>query len=139
VQQNFIFKKKALFTIGFLFIFFKGIYSQQSTHVDSLTSIYTSGRYNKPDKLKILREIIEGYTDPDKKLAFSEELIQAARAADSTGELCVGYALKGNALKQKGDLSSALENYFKAAKIARKGEQSGEIYILRYLFHHRRS
>jgi adenylate cyclase len=124
-----IFKKKAFVTIGFLFIFSILAYSQQPTHTDSLVAKYKLGKYNKADKLLLLQEIIEGYTDPEKLLEFSEILIQAAQAADSTGFLCVGYAQNGNALRLKGDLTKALENYFKAAKIARKGRQAGEIYI----------
>lgn len=124
-----IIKRKVFFTIGFSFLFIIGAYCQQPTHIDSLVIKYRSGKYNKQDKLKILKEIIIGETDPDKRMAFSDELIQAAQASDSIGSLCVGYAEKGNAYMFKGDLARALEYNFKAAQIARKGKQSGDLYI----------
>ncbi|HEY5405870.1 MAG TPA: adenylate/guanylate cyclase domain-containing protein [Ginsengibacter sp.] len=127
--QPTILKKKAFFTVGFFFIYFFSVYGQTQIHLDSLATKYNAGNYKKEDKLKILRELAEDYLDPDKKLAFSEALIQAAQSADSTGFLCVGFFHKGTALRLKGDLSKALENYFKAAKIARKDKQSGEVYI----------
>ena len=125
----FLHKKKVFVTIAFLIAFSAFVYSQQKTHVDSLVSEYRSGKYAKQDKLSLLKQIIEGYTDPEKRFEYSDLLIEAAKAVDSTGYLCDGYAQKGNALRLKGDLSKALENYFLAAKIARKGQQTGEIYI----------
>ena len=124
-----LFNQKALFVMGFFFIFSIQLYSQQLTHVDSLASEYNSKSYKKNEQLSLLKQIIENYKDPDKKLQYSEELIRQARAADSTGYLFIGYQNKGNAFRLKGDLSTALDNYIKAAEIARPGGQTGTIYI----------
>ncbi len=119
---HFIHKKKVFVTIGFLFVFSSFVYSQQTTHIDSLVSEYRSGKTNKQGKLLLLKDIIDSYTDPDSLLKYSELLIREAKAADSIGFLCVGYTQKGNALRLKGDLSKALESYFMAAKIARTNQ-----------------
>lgn len=123
-----MFTKKALWKIGFFFIFCNAVYSQQQTHLDSLAATYASGKYNQQEELLILKELAEFSPDPDKKLAFCEKLVQASKAADSTGFLCAAYLQKGNALRLKSDLSKALENYILAAEIARQ-EQVGGIYI----------
>ena len=115
--------------MGFFLIFCSGIYCQQQTGLDSLVSVYESGNYKKEDKLLILEKITWGYHDPEKILFFSDLLIQAAQAADSTDFLCEGYTQKGNALRLKSDFSKALENYFKGAEIARKEKQKGALYI----------
>ena len=122
-------RKKACLTIGFFLICCPDIFCQQQTRLDSLVSIYESGNYKKQDKLSILKKITEGYNDPEKILFFSNLLIHAARGEDSTGFIFVGLFHKGNALKIKSDLSKALESYLEAAKIARKGQQTGAIYI----------
>lgn len=70
--------------MGFFLIFCSGIYCQQQTGLDSLVSVYESGNYKKEDKLLILEKITWGYHDPEKILFFSDLLIQAAQAADST-------------------------------------------------------
>jgi signal transduction histidine kinase len=129
LQHYNILLKKASLIVGFFFIFCKDTFSQKQAHLDSLVSIYESGNYKKHDKLKILKEIVKSYTDPEKKLAFSDELIKAAKEVDSTSTLCVGYIQKGNALKLKGDNSKALENYFEGARIAKKEKQKGALYI----------
>ena len=120
---------KACFIIGFYFILCPCVYSQQQTLLDSLVSVYQSGSYKKQDKLSLLKEIVDGYNDPEKILFFSDLLIHAAQAEDSAVYICIGYSQKGNAHKLKGDNSKALENYFEGAKIAREGHQKGALYI----------
>ncbi len=127
--QQITYRKKACLTIGFFLIFCSGIYCQQQNRLDSLVSAYESGNYKKQDKLSILEEITNSYNDPDKILFFSNLLIDAAQAADSTGYIYVGLLQRGNALQRKSDLSKALESYLDAAKIANKGKQTGAIYI----------
>ncbi len=104
--------------MGFFFIGWFSVYSQNKTRSDSLESIYTSGRYAPQDKLKILKEIAINHPDTERKLFFSEELIRIARALDSTDYLIQGFQEKGNALRLKSDLTHALESYFQGAKLA---------------------
>ncbi len=115
--------------MGFYFIFCPVIYCQQQTILDSLLSVYESGRFKKKDKLLLQQKIIEYSKDPEVILTLSEKLIKAAQEEGSSNFLCVGYSQKGNAFKLKGDNSKALENYFEASKIARGGHQQGALYI----------
>ncbi len=121
--------KKAGFLLSFLSITWSFLYCQQQVNLDSLELVYIKGNLKLADKQKVLQELAQNSTNPDKILAFSEALIQAAQVTDSLGYLYVGYYEKGTALKYKSDLSNALQNYFLAAKIARNPKQSGEVYI----------
>ncbi len=99
---------------------------------DSLESVYVSGNYNPRDKLEILNGLAINHPDPERKLLYSEELIQTAQALDSVDYLVQGYHEKGNALRLKSDLTHALESYFQSAKIL--GEEKatrhlGTLYI----------
>ena len=129
LHQINIHRKKICLTIGFFLSFCTGIYCQQQTRLDSLVSVYESGNYKKQDKLKLLKEITESYNDPEKILFYSEALINEAQKQYSTAYVFVGLTQKGNALQLKSDLSKALEIYFEAAKIAKKGRQTGALYI----------
>ncbi len=125
-------KRKAWVTLGFFFMVCLGAYSQHKTRVDSLDAVYSSGRYPKQDQLKILKELAINHPDTERKLFFSEALIRAAQALDSTDYLVQGYQEKGNALRLKSDLSNALESYFQGAKLVGESTQSsrlGSLYI----------
>ena len=125
-------KRKAWLTWGFFFIFCPGAYSQKRTHLDSLESVYIQGLYEDHDKLKILKELAVNHTDTEKKLLFSEELIKAAEALDSTDYLFQGFLEKGNAYRLRSDLSDALESYFQGATIVGQEKHSsrlGTVYI----------
>lgn len=104
--------------MGFFFIFWFSGYSQNKNHIDSLESIYRSGRYDQRDKLKVIKELAINHRDPERKLYYSEELIQIALTLDSMDYLLQGYQEKGNALRLKSDLTHALESYFQGAKLA---------------------
>ncbi len=119
--------KKVCFLIGFFyFIFFAG-YSQNQAVADSLEAIYLSGDYKNEDKLKILNKITKNQADAEKKLTYSLELIDAARASDSVKYIITGFAEKGNALRLKGDLSQALKSYFETANIATREEAKSDL------------
>ena len=104
--------------LGFFFVFNSILLSQEVSSIDSLETAYITRKYIKSDQLSILKELSYNHPDPDKALKYSEELIQSSMAIDSIDYLLNGYLNKGNALKLKGDLSTALESYFKGAKIA---------------------
>jgi adenylate cyclase len=132
VPINYFLKKKACVTLGFFLIYCMPLFSQNQQAIDSLEQIYNTGQYNVQDKLTLLKQLAFSHTDLDKALRFSEELILNAQQANSTIRLYNGYFYKGNALTRKGNLSEALENYFKGAEIAAELNENyymGEIYI----------
>ena len=111
-------KEKAYFILYFFLISHAAIYSQDQNHIDSLELNYTSDNFKERDQLKILEELGSDHFDPEKRIAFSEELIQTARALDSLDYVFSGYLQKGNAYRDLGDYKKALVDYFNAAKIA---------------------
>ena len=110
--------------MGFFFLFISGVYGQNPKLADSLELEYLKGNFEEKDRLKILKELAVNHLDSEKKLHFSEALIQLALALDSTGYLYSGYLQKGNALSNKGEPSDALNIYFKAAEIANEENSS---------------
>ena len=91
---------------------------QNQTVADSLELVYLSGEYQDKDKLSILKQLAQNLFDNNKKLSYSEELIETALRQDSVHYVLSGYFQKGNAYRLKGDLSEALESFFKSAEIA---------------------
>jgi class 3 adenylate cyclase len=67
------------------------------------------------------------HPDPDKALRFSEELLKQAVESESIEYIINGYLQKGNALRLKGDVSKALETYFKGVQLAMNEEQAREL------------
>lgn len=126
------YKKKAWLTLGFFFIIFISSYGQTKVVGDSLELLFTQGAYQEQDKLKILKELAVTHSDVDKRLLYSELLIQAATELDSSIYLFQGYLEKGTSLRVKGDLANSLESYFEGARIAEKEENNnllGKVYI----------
>ncbi len=124
---NYYTKGKAYLAMGFFFIFCVAGYSQNKTQGDSLESVYSSGTYPKEDQLKILKSLAGGHTDVEKRLTYSELLINTARELDSTDYVFQGYLEKGNALRLKSDLSHALESYFEGARIAEEAVNNNQL------------
>ena len=118
--------KRAWFALGFFFIFFSVVFSQNKQLVDSLESVYLLGAYKEQDKLVILEALSLNHSDPDKKLIFSEEFLETAQAVDSINYLFIGFLNKGYALTDKGDYSEALETFFQAAEIAANEKTGGD-------------
>ena len=115
-----ILEKKAFITMGFFLIFCTQLFCQGQQAIDSLEQVYLAGTYKEQEKLKILQELAFSHNDPEKALHYSEESILNAKRLDSTLRLYHAYFNKGNALTRKGNLSEALESYFKGAEIAGK-------------------
>jgi adenylate cyclase len=114
-------KGRLYLTLGFLLLFLGNVYNQNQALADSLESILLNKNYQEEDYLRLLRDLATDQPDPEKKLINSRELIDAARQLDSTEYLLSGFTQRGNAYRLKGDLQSALESYFEAAKIASEG------------------
>jgi signal transduction histidine kinase len=129
VQCYNLYIRKACFTIGFSFLLFSSVCCQSQASLDSLELIYSKGGLNTQDKLKILKQIAENTNNPDKLLAYSDVLIQTAKAVDSVRYIFVGYLQRGHALRYKSDLDNALKAYFIAAKITTKKVAIGVTYI----------
>ena len=126
------FKKKAILLLGFLFIFYINSYGQNQKEADSLELIYSAGNHTKQKRLLLLEGLASNHMNPEKKLAYSEELIGLAQELDSTYYLWRGFMLKGNALRNKGDHIKALESHFDAERIAREEKSDlklGQSYI----------
>ncbi len=118
--------RKAWLTLGFFFIY-SWVPAQSKTYLDSIESVYLAGTYTESDKLKLLRELAIKHSDTERKLFFSEELIQSARSLDSLDYLIQGLQEKGNALSLKSNLTNALESYFEAAKLVGEEGQSAKL------------
>ena len=112
--------KKTYLSIGFFCVFTALSFSQNQQKSDSLEIVYRKNNFNPQEKLNILRSLAETATDIEKKLKYSLELIDFAIKKDTANYIFSGYLQKGNALRLKGDLTKAVESYFKAAKIADK-------------------
>ncbi|MDH3323910.1 MAG: tetratricopeptide repeat protein, partial [Flavobacteriaceae bacterium] len=125
-------KNKAWILLGFLCLFSAEVYGQIQAIADSLDLVYVTGNFEEKDQLKILKGLAENHVDPEKRLVYSEKLIQTAQELDSTEYVYSGLLQKGNALKAKGDLSEALRIYIEAVEQAideKSYENEGAAYI----------
>lgn len=115
----FVFKKvEACLLMGFFLIYSQVTYSQDQKLSDSLKIVLKNNTYVRTQKLDLLTKIADSDTDPNEIIIYSKELIESAKELDSTLYIYNGYLQTGNAYRLKSDLTRALDNYFKAAKIA---------------------
>jgi len=119
-----LFRPKAFFLLGIFLLFSLEVFAQDQKEINNLEQIYLNGDYEPKDQLKILNQLADQLVNLEKAIIFSDELIAKAQELDSVNQLYYGYFAKGNALVRKGDLSDALNSYFKAAKIATDSENS---------------
>ena len=110
--------KTGLLTWGLFLFGLSLLYGQHQTPIDSLEAVLQSGNIEETERLNVLRTLSQDHQDPQKKLTYSMELIDAAEALDSTVALFDGFLQKGSALRLKSDLTQALESYFQAKSIA---------------------
>jgi len=118
-----VFIKKAYIILGFFFVLCTHVSGQNQAVADSLELIYNSGEFEEKDRLKLLNDLASSHPNPDRSLQFANELLERAKAADSTKRISNAYMQIGNALNLKGDLSQALESLFKGIKMV---EESGD-------------
>lgn len=114
---------KLLFCQGaYLFLgFFCFFYSQSQElkqRTDSIENVYLNKSFLQSSELELLRMLSRDIQDPQKKLAYSNELITKAKEQDSLNYLFDAFLQLGNAYRLKSDLSLALETFLKAEKIA---------------------
>lgn len=112
------FGKKACAITSFFLLVSAAALCQDKALGDSLERVFTNGEYPREARLVLLKELAVNHPDVQKKLLFSELLIEAASAVDSADYRLQGYLEKGNALRLKGNLNTAIESYFQAAAIA---------------------
>lgn len=110
---------KAYFTIGFFSLVVNCGIAQNQKLADSLIHAYNTGSYDG-NEFVILKNIASNETNPERKLEFSELLIEKGSADSLFNFLHVGYLQKGNALRIKGDLAEALKSYFKSIQYANR-------------------
>ena len=125
-----LFKKKAYLALCFLNIFYVTVYGQNRVVADSLESVYHSGQFFENDRLQLLFDLARNHPDPEKVLKFSNELLRRAKASNSIEYIIGAYIQKGNALRLKGDLNLALQNFLEGFKIANEEERKRELGIL---------
>jgi class 3 adenylate cyclase len=109
---------KAMIFLCLFLLLFQKTFSQDKIIADSLILIFEAGDYDPEDRMRILRDICDLHPDPEKKLYYSQELLEAAESLGDIDDRFKGYLELGNALKLQGNLPEALESYFKAAEIA---------------------
>ena len=115
-----IFKRKSfVLTIGLCWLISSGISAQDQKLTDSLVNLYESESY-EGDKLALLKEIAEEESNPDKKHAYAELLIELAAVDSLFVYLHSGHLQKGNALHHKGDYDLALASYFISIQYAKR-------------------
>ncbi len=122
---------KAIYLFSFMALASSPCFGQNRNVSDSLIKIYESGNYDSEERLDLLDKIAQNTPDPDESLKYSDQLLTEAIAVDSSRYVYRGYRHRGNALEAKGDLSMALENYFKALDISnerRDKKETGQLY-----------
>ena len=105
-------------------------FGQNEALADSLIQVYESGNYDPALKLKILSRITVYLPDPDRILAYSDSLMTEAIRQDSTKYIFNSHLQTGNALQQKGNLSGALDSYFKALEITDRNTEKKQVAIM---------
>jgi tetratricopeptide (TPR) repeat protein len=92
-------------------------FAQNQKKTDSLLAIYESGDYTPDQMIGLLGDIAGHSPDPDLSLKYAEKMLAKAVEFDSTKAIYRAYLQQGNAYEAKGDLSTALESYFKAVDV----------------------
>lgn len=109
---------KAYIILGFFLLFSFVNFSQNQKVSDSLKNILKNEGFDGSNRLKILGDIAANETNTDEIIIYSKQLIEFAEEMDSIQYVFDGYLQLGNANRLKSDLTTALENYFDALKIA---------------------
>ncbi len=81
--------------------------------VDELKTQYNTGFSSGESKIILLIKIAQNETNPDEKLYYSNQLIEAVGEDENLSHYAaVGYLQKGNALQLLGEFHEAIEAYF---------------------------
>ncbi len=105
--------------IGFFFGNIHITSSQDQKLVDSLTIIYQQGKLESTEKLELLRNLsFHSANDLELSLSYADELISLSDQENNFLYLYRGYSQKGQTYRLAGDLTLALDAFFKSAKAA---------------------
>jgi len=118
---------KGICSLIFLVLAISPCFGQNPEVSDSLIKIYESGNYDSAQRLYLLDRIARNNPNLDESLKYSDQLLIEAIAVDSSRYVYRGYLNRGQALEQKGDLSEALESYFKAVDISNERGEEREL------------
>lgn len=110
--------KLSFYYLIFFALFYSSFYAQDKGKIDSLESVFVKKTFSNTEELAILNTLAIHHFDTEKKLKYSTLLIQKASAQKALTYQLQGYIEKGNAYRLKSDFSEALNQYFKAVKIA---------------------
>lgn len=113
--------KKVCRLTGFFVVLYLQSNAQDQRIADSLTIIYNEGSLADTAKLKVLASLaFHEARNLDLALNYAEELIFLASELKEYNYLHRGYFQKGNKKRLKGDLTQAVEAYFKSIEAAQK-------------------
>lgn len=123
-------RKKIALLLNVFLISIASIFSQNQPLADSLELLYNNNLNKEEAQLDLLLQLASHQTLVEKKLKFSQLLIDAATTPATVSYLIKGHLEKGNAYRLKSDFSKALDSYFIGAKIGEANNQiTGGIYI----------
>nr|WP_298988940.1 adenylate/guanylate cyclase domain-containing protein [uncultured Polaribacter sp.] len=129
ITNIFISKAQAI-CVGFFFISLTIFAQQLPSSIDKLEILYESKKFIDTNELIILNTLSRDSNDPQKKLKYSQLLIELATQKDSTHYLFDAFMQKGNAHRLKSDLSLALKSFLKASELAKGNSESEEMLAL---------
>ncbi|MFC4267414.1 adenylate/guanylate cyclase domain-containing protein [Polaribacter marinivivus] len=129
ITNIFISKAQAI-CVGFFFISLTIFAQQLPSSIDKLEILYESKKFIDTNELIILNSLSRDSNDPQKKLKYSQLLIELATQKDSTHYLFDAFMQKGNAHRLKSDLSLALKSFLKASELAKGNSESEEMLAL---------
>lgn len=127
MKNSISYPSKALFLLLGFFLFHFQNYGQKKSDIEIIKNKYLNGIYKKNEELSILKKIASDINDPQEKLKYSNLLFTIAKEKDSSQYFFDAYMQIGNALRLKGDLTEALENFYKAAETAKGDEKELEL------------
>ena len=128
VKKINVFVIRGIYLLGILLLSLTTCFGQNREVIsDSLVKLYESGNYDPSQRLELLSLIATEHPDSDESLKYSDLLLNEAIRMDSSRYIYSGYLKRGNALENKGDLSSALESYFKAVDISNERGEKKEL------------
>ncbi|MGM0582521.1 MAG: tetratricopeptide repeat-containing sensor histidine kinase [Bacteroidota bacterium] len=111
---------KPALLLGLIFTFFISAFGQNKNIADSLKLVLKQHKENDTIKLELLRKIAKNERDLNLAIEYADNLIELSKSFQNSIYLYRGHLQKGQILREKGDLTKAINSLFKAAKAAEK-------------------
>ena len=97
--------------------------AQNKSSADSLKNVYIADTISVQGKLDLLTNLAFHTTDNlEESIKYAEELISLANRLNNIEYLLHGYSQKGQTYRMAGDMTEALDAFFKASEYAQKLE-----------------